>query len=451
VVSLHLISGQWAVQLVLFLVATVFAVGFLAGYRTRLCTIASWFLLTSMQVRNPVVLHGGDTLLRVMLFWCMFAPLNGRWSLDRALHHEDPPLPSRQLSPATLAILFQICAVYWYAFADKMHPVWLTERSAVYYALNLDLFATSFGHWLLGYPALLRALTMGTLLLEGFGPLLALSPFWSDRLRLLAVASFIGFHAGLAISMRLALFPWTCAAVWLALLPGTLWDGLARRFARRNPGRLRYGPIGEWFKPWLANHHAEVSWLMERMTPPRPRDTIPLPANLLLVACFMLLVWGLSFGPDVVRPDSVSGIFRSRLASMTSLGQRWTLFSPYPMLDDGWLVVEGVRRNGGRVDAWGGNGKPTDAKPVDFTRVWRNAQWVKYLVNITRSGEGEYRVYFGRYLCRTWNQSHAASDRVGAVTVSYMLELTPPPGRPIPTPRKMPLFRHDCADTGAKR
>jgi predicted DCC family thiol-disulfide oxidoreductase YuxK len=535
VASLHLMSGQWAVQLALFLVAVVFALGFIAGYRTRLCAIASWLLLTSMQVRNPTILHGGDTLLRVMLFWCMFAPLNGRCSLDRALNPEDPPLPSRQFSPATLVILFQICAVYLFAFADKMHPVWLTERSAVYYALNLDIFATSFGHWLLGHPALLRAATTGTLLLEGFGPILALSPFLSDRLRLLAVVSFIGFHAGLAISMRLALFPWTCAAVWLALLPATFWDGLTRRFAGREPGQLRvyfdgncefcrkallvgrellllrdvelwdahadpalaavmgednswfvqdskgathHGykalvelvraspmvgwtapllgaaslrPIGEWSYHWVANHQAEVSRLMERMTPPRPRDTIPLPANLLLVACFMLLAWGLSFGPDIVRPDSVSGIYRARLASMTSLGQRWTLFSPYPMLDDGWFVIEGVRRKGGRVDVWSGNGKPTEAKPVDFTRVWPNTQWVKYLVTIIQTGDSEYRVYFGRYLCRTWNQRHAAPDQVGAVNVSYMIEPTPPPGKPIPTPRKVPLFRHDCADTSAHR
>ena len=78
--SLHLLSGSDAWQVFLFGLATVVAVAMLVGYRTRLAVIASWILLTSVQMRMPMVLNAGDTLLRVALFWSMFLPLGAVWS-----------------------------------------------------------------------------------------------------------------------------------------------------------------------------------------------------------------------------------------------------------------------------------------------------------------------------------------------------------------------------------
>src|SRR5262245_9631729 len=61
--SLHLLSGAVWFQLTLFVVAALFALALLAGLRTRLATIASWALISSLHVRLPVVLNAGDTLL----------------------------------------------------------------------------------------------------------------------------------------------------------------------------------------------------------------------------------------------------------------------------------------------------------------------------------------------------------------------------------------------------
>src|SRR4051812_8652322 len=72
--SLHSISGVWQVQLVLFLCAYFCAFMLLLGYRTRLFTILSWFLMLSLHNRNIFILQGGDDLLRMVLFWGMFMP-----------------------------------------------------------------------------------------------------------------------------------------------------------------------------------------------------------------------------------------------------------------------------------------------------------------------------------------------------------------------------------------
>src|SRR5688572_18983631 len=61
--SLYFLSGTPHGQAGLFLLAALFAVALLMGYRTRLVTAVSWALLVSLHVRNPLVLQGGDMLL----------------------------------------------------------------------------------------------------------------------------------------------------------------------------------------------------------------------------------------------------------------------------------------------------------------------------------------------------------------------------------------------------
>ena len=150
--SLHLMSGGWVVQLALFLVTIAAVCGMILGYRTRLSTFVTWVMIWSLHNRNGMILHGGDDMVRVLLFWCMFAPLNGRWSLDAALNPRSPPLDNDNYSWGTQALMLQLCFVYWFTAAWKWGPVWTTEGSAIYYAMNLDEFVTPVGKVLLGFP-----------------------------------------------------------------------------------------------------------------------------------------------------------------------------------------------------------------------------------------------------------------------------------------------------------
>ena len=403
-IGLHLLSGQWSVQLLLFGVALLFAIGLMAGYRTRLCAVVSWALLLSMHARNPFVLHGGDAVLRLLLFWSMFAPLNQRWALDRALNPDAPVLPVRHLSPASLALVFQVCGIYWFAAAAKMHPSWLGDQSAVYYALSLDQFATPIGRTLLDFPAILRAMTTGTILLEMLGPILAISPVFTVPLRLVIPGSFIGFHLGLALTMWLDLFPWVCIAAWLAFLPSALWDRLATLKFPRFSAPTR----------WAA-----------ALRPPPPR-AIGLAGSVLVLALLVLVT--ASF------VDAVPGGRRSfprRFLWLTMMDQSWKMFSPAPSSEDGWFVIEGWREDGKSFDLWNGGGPPTDAKPASFrTTAYPNTQWLAWLTGLRNYGRRDYFPYFGRYLCHRWNDHRAASDHIRLVAIRYMVELTPPPGKP---------------------
>ncbi len=91
----------------------------------------------------------------------------------------------------------------------------------------------------------------------------------------------------------------------------------------------------------------------------------------------------------------------------------------------------GVRNDGRRVDVWNG-GKPSEAKPADVAKTYRDSKWRKYLINLSFDNYSSHRPYFGRYLCRDWNERHSASERVDWIDVNYFRERTPTAGQSTP-------------------
>ena len=104
-VSLHFLDGTADFQGALFVLAGLAALALLAGWRTRAATVVSWLLLMSLHARNPMILQGGDALLRLLLFWGMFLPLGARWSVDGLLRRGGGPAGGREVSAASAALL----------------------------------------------------------------------------------------------------------------------------------------------------------------------------------------------------------------------------------------------------------------------------------------------------------------------------------------------------------
>ena len=55
------------------------------GLWTRVMSVAVFLCLTSIDQRNLLMLHGGDTFLRCAGFFLMFAPAGAAFSLDRLI------------------------------------------------------------------------------------------------------------------------------------------------------------------------------------------------------------------------------------------------------------------------------------------------------------------------------------------------------------------------------
>jgi predicted DCC family thiol-disulfide oxidoreductase YuxK len=234
--SLHMLNGTAPFQAALFVLAAIFALMLMLGWRTRLATIASWVLLLSLQNRNPIILSGEDQLVMVLTFWAMFLPLGARYSIDAALDKTSDTVANAYFSIATLALLIQGMSMYFFSALLKFDPIWIPDGTAVYYALNLDYIVKPFGLWLRQFAALNQGLTYYVWGLELIGPILMFSPILHRRLRAIVMIAFITMHIGFFLCLEIGIFPLISIIMNLTFMPGWMWDALAKklRAARRD-------------------------------------------------------------------------------------------------------------------------------------------------------------------------------------------------------------------------
>src|SRR5262245_35815228 len=119
--SLHMLDSRLEWQYALFAVMAICALAVVVGYRTQTALFLSWFLLIGLQARNPLILCGGDQLLRCLLFWCLFLPLGSRWSLDA---RRRPIIAAPICSLASAALVLQLATMYVTTAVVKSDPMW---------------------------------------------------------------------------------------------------------------------------------------------------------------------------------------------------------------------------------------------------------------------------------------------------------------------------------------
>lgn len=427
--SLHYLSGHSWFQALLFVVAGLCAIGLSVGWKTRAMTIASWLLLASLHNRNPQVLQAGDALLRMLLFWSMFVPLGARWSLDRVRRGRGGwPADHQWLSLGGAALLLQVCMMYWFTAALKTDPSWWNGR-AVWYALQIDLYATPLGVWLRDYTWLTSTLTHATIWLEICGPIVVLSPWATGPLRLAMIASFWGLHLGIAATMSIGLFPYICLIAWLPFIPRGLWDRLHARLSRATGSRRpsEAGPEPAATGSPSAGPWRRYGWWAGQ---------IFCGGCLLYVLAWNVRTLDFAFWSRFF-PPSANG-----LAHWLRLDQRWNMFAPGPMLNDGWYIVEGLTVGGDRIDLWR-DGRPVVAeKPVLPSAEFTSQRWQKYMMNLRSKRQEGHRLLYLHYMCQQWNQQHVGDDQVVELQLVYMQERTGDGF--IHEVERLVLFEHVC-------
>jgi hypothetical protein len=412
-VSLHMASGSWGWEALLFAIHACAGLALMVGFHTRLATVVCWVLTVSLHNRNPLVLHSGDVIIRQMLFWSMFLPLGARWSIDarRPLLRPEPPITF--LSVGSTGFLVQLASIYVFTWALKTGNPW-HDGTAVYYTLQIDHYAKQpQSAFMLQHLDVLRMLTKATIVFEIAGPTLLLVPVFQGPLRTALVLSFWGLHLGFFAFMELGLFPWTCIAAWTAVLPGWFWDRLRTRATHGSPIRS------------------------------------PLWANAVAAFCLVLVTWW-NIGTIETRvpvPKPLATIVR-----VARLDQKWEMFAPYPLKDDGWFVVDGHLHDGRETDLFRGGPVRWD-KPEAIAQSYHGQRWSKYMRNLYLPKYKSMRLYYDKYLCRTWNAGKKRSDpdSLESIDLYFMKELTPPPGAPDPIPVKTDLWLdHRCYKDAAQ-
>jgi hypothetical protein len=165
------------------------------------------------------------------------------------------------------------------------------------------------------------------------------------------------------------------------------------------------------------------------------------------VFIFLVFAWNISHHESLHLKKSES--FRM-VMNLTKMYQKWNMFAPYPRRDDGWYVVEAKLFNGQSVNPMAADLVYSEEKPKNVAATYINTMWRKYLSNTWLKTNHQYRIYFGRYLCRKWNQRQSNHDeKINTIKISYMLKMVPPPGTTPEPLKKELLWRHYCFDKPA--
>ncbi len=397
--SLHMLSGSLAWAIALACIAGAAAIALLVGWRTKWALAVSWLLLYSIQARFPMLLQGGDVLLRCTLVWMFFLPIDAKWSL--AAKNGGASEGSSASCVGGLGLLAQLGSMYFFSALLKTSPMWLEDFSATYYALNIDHFTKPLGYALTEYPLLLKALTAAAIVLEFCGPLLMFEPVGRRVWRWLVPLSFIGFHLGLFLTMDLGTFPWICMLSWMTFLPRRFWDRFEAVFTRLV------------FRPSESEPRISVSqW------------SGSIGGN--AIAGFLLLYVLSLNAAKVQHPHAEVGGFPIRhLGRLTGLEQYWNMFAPGPYAYGSWVRVEGTLPSGEVVNLYEPSLPLADEKPRNVSSSYPTQYWRRCFVMGYEVREKPHLQGLLRFLTKEWNQTHGGSERI--VEARLVLMKTPTP------------------------
>jgi Vitamin K-dependent gamma-carboxylase len=382
--SLYLLSGsQWWTG-ALFSLAALCAVALTVGWQTRVTTIVSWALLVSLQQRNTLVLNGGDSILRLLLFWGAFLPLGARWSLDA---RRSPARAKLITSGATFALVLQVAFIYVFNALYKTDASWRTEGTAIADALRLETYATPFGESLLASPDLLKSATKATWWFELLGPLLAFMPWRQAMMRCTAAFAFMAFHAALLATLRIGIFPIIGMAAWLPFLPAAFWDRIT---GGTSMPAANATPASRW---WV--HATPV---------------------VLIAYVFIWNTWGLFAERGAASPPP-AGFTLPGHALM--LHQKWKLFAP-PLSYEGWTIIAVTDKSGRVYDALTGRELDT-SRPAHLRERTGDARRRKFLDGY-RTTRNNHRIrWLAAWAEREWRRAHPDSE-LESLSIHYLWE-----------------------------
>ncbi|KYR00587.1 hypothetical protein DLAC_02606 [Tieghemostelium lacteum] len=583
--SLFFINSSTFFANFLFTIYAIAGFTWMIGYRTKLSNFIVWVMMTSVHVRNPLVLNGGDDFFRLMIFWCMFLPTGAKFSIDSLMNLEyhnkprnndstslnissnsenagkqttpiittNPTFPSTDsqgkyyLSFATIAIMVQFCVVYYSTAYLKTGKEWNSEYSSVWIALHLDQFATRLGIWLRPFIKLGMFLTWFTIKFEWYGALLFFIPFKKVHAicRTIGAFGFMCMHIGFGSCLELGFFMYIPVASVMVFLPSWFWDTLLNWMS--TPVRLnsviyfksnsdQVKRLLTLYKSFFLLHSTPIvqvyrqdfdqesqtqdsklsiyqemsdqnSWFavannitqtrvygyqaftqLIRLSPVLRFFSILVETKLfksiytyistkspstfiykvtnkvypttpqahsrrwyIEIFCLFTIVfvinWNLAGLYDYNVPNSIRWF-----APTLRLEQYWSMFSPYPSKDNGWLVIPAILNNGAEVDLYTHGLPVTYDKPELISQTFPTQRWRKYLMNLQSASHKERRLHYGRYLCREWNWygRHPEEAHIKSFRILFMYEIIPDmPTAENPNPTKhkaepLELWSHQC-------
>jgi predicted DCC family thiol-disulfide oxidoreductase YuxK len=211
------------------------ALSFTVGLCTRVSSIVLYILVVSFHERNNLVLNGGDSVLRTMLFFFMFAPAGAAFSVDALRRRiRCPDAGPALVTPwAQRMMQVQVAVIYLVTAYAKSRGALYHEGTAMYYVFGLVDFNIRGVEQLMNYPIVYSSLTYAVLFTELALPFL----LWFRVSRPYAVLLGILAHGWIILFMTIPVFGVLMLATYLPFFSedelSTALERVRRRFERR--------------------------------------------------------------------------------------------------------------------------------------------------------------------------------------------------------------------------
>lgn len=370
-------------------VYALLALGLLLGWHARLCALGAWLALTAHRQWAGVIDYHDDVLFHA-LFCALFVETSACWSLDRRVGRgaEGADLIARF---GGLGLVINTGFIYLSTVWEKDGAAWISEGTAVYYALRDVALSGSVGLWVVEHAplTLLQAATYAVWFTELAGGLALLLP----RTRFVGWVLLTLLQVGLGLMLALESFPATMLALQVALVPGRAWE-------RLGVGVHRASPLP---RPLL---HRTLLWA-------------------LLAAIVLLNVEG----RRLTRLDGEYWPYRgaeavAELRQIFELETHWQMYAPTPPRYGGWWVCVGYTAAGEEVDPITG-AKPHFGVPLRSRQPFRGLGSVYWFVE--PRADGHPQDSYVRYIAWVDRHRRAPAQRMTHFSLFFVYE----PFRPI--------------------
>jgi len=168
--------------------------------------------------------------------------------------------------------------------------------------------------------------------------------------------------------------------------------------------------------------------------------------NLIYIFVFIIgvfiILWNIKTLPQY--SNKFDSKFLRNSLMVFRLDQKWNMFSPYPTLEDGWYVIPGVLRDDSRINVYTGKYYIDYDKPHLASYTYKDQRWQKYMMNLWLQDYSKYRLGYGQYLCRQWNQNNSYEKNLLTFEIVYMLEETDFNTLKESSPKPVVIWEHRC-------
>ncbi|UFJ60203.1 DCC1-like thiol-disulfide oxidoreductase family protein [Brevibacillus sedimenti] len=240
--SLYMFSPSLAYFDLIYHLGIVVTILYLIGWKGRIISVLNFIFTISLMDRNVLISDGGDNILRLVLFYLLFANTTAYFSADAKEYWRRRPLVEHTMwykikavlhNFAVLFCIINLCIMYLASgLYQVMGEVW-HNGTAVYYILQVDEYSHPFFRDLILHNDVLIVLsTYAAIIVKLAFPFL----LFNRITKYLVVGGVIAFHTGIAVVMGLITFSAIMCMIDFLLITDReylrMHNGLARLWRR---------------------------------------------------------------------------------------------------------------------------------------------------------------------------------------------------------------------------